>query len=102
MACTGGGGGLVDHARQPELVRGRLPDQLGHRFLLAWGKGRLLPWTPAPAPFRKGIPAALAVAVDPAAHRFGVDADRPCGFDVGHAVQDRPDGSVAQRCLGCA
>jgi hypothetical protein len=81
------------------LVWGRLADQGGDLFLLRFGQDGLLAWTATAAPFGKPLPAALPVALDPLVDGVVVDAEHPRGLGLGHAIQDRSDGPVAQRRL---
>jgi hypothetical protein len=49
----------------------------------------------------KPLEATLPVALDPAVDGVGMDPEHSRGLGLGHAVQHRSDGPVAQRCLCC-
>jgi hypothetical protein len=66
---------------------------------LRFGQGGLFTWTATAAPFGKPLPTALPVPLDPPVDSVVVDAEHPRGLGLGHAVQDRSDGPVTQRCL---
>jgi hypothetical protein len=83
------------------LVGGRVADQRDDLQLLRFGEGGLFAWTATAAPLRKTGPATLPVALDPSVDGVVVNAEHSGGLGLGHAVQHRSHGPVAQRCLGC-
>ena len=84
---------------QAELIGGALADQRDELLLLGFGEGRLLAWTATATLLGKPLEATLPVAFDPAVDGVVVDAEHPRGLSLGHAIEHRSDGPVAQRCL---